>query len=191
MEDRDRFDALTWWEAYGSMGLFPKLAKKFLPQVVNTSSAERCWSTYSFIHNVKRNRLNENRAESLVYVHYNLRLLSHYCDRAYEDPTYKIWDNHPEDDNLEDGVVHIEELEDELVRDEIEADAATMPPPPPPPSSTSSSARGPSLVPLLSPPPSTPSRGGSSSGRRSVRETPRRPPRPAYTPGDSRGKGHM
>ena len=60
MEDRDRFDALTWWEAYGGMGLLPKLAKKVLSQVVNTSSAERCWSTYSIIHNVRRNRLNEN-----------------------------------------------------------------------------------------------------------------------------------
>ena len=166
----------------------PKLAKKVLSQVVNSSSAERCWSTYSYIHNVKRNRLNENRAESLVYVHYNLRLLSHYCDRANEDPTYKIWDNHPEDDNLEDGIVHMEELEEELVRDEAEAAAAAMPPPPPP---SSSSSRGPSLVPLLSPPPSTPSRGGSSSGRRSGRETPRRPPRPTYTPGDSRGKDHL
>ena len=28
MEDRDRFDALTWWEAYGGMGLLPKFAKK-------------------------------------------------------------------------------------------------------------------------------------------------------------------
>ena len=41
MEDRDRFDALTWWEAYGGMGFLPKLAKKFLSQVVNTSSAKR------------------------------------------------------------------------------------------------------------------------------------------------------
>jgi hypothetical protein len=52
-----------------------------LSQVVNTSSAERCWSTYSFIHGVKRNNLNADWAESLVYVHYNLRLFSsHYCD---------------------------------------------------------------------------------------------------------------
>jgi len=189
MDDKDKFDSLTWWETYGGDGLLRKLALKVLAQVVNSSSAERCWSTYSYIHNVKRNRLNENRAESLVYVHYNLRLLSHYCDRANEDPTYKIWDNHPEDDNLEDGIVHMEELEDELVRDEAEAAAATMPPPPPP---SSSSSRGPILVPLLSPPPSTPSRGGSSSGRRSGREPPRRPPRPAYTPpGDSRGKGQL
>ena len=90
------------------MGLLPKLAKKVLSQVVNTSSAERCWSTYSFIHNVRRNMPNENRAESLVYVHYNLRLLSHYCDRAYEDQSYKVWDNNIEDDNLEDDTVHME-----------------------------------------------------------------------------------
>eukprot|EP00253_Pinus_taeda_P004520 PITA_04520 len=136
MEDRDRFDSLTWWETYGGQGLLPTLAKK-----------------------------------------------------AYEDPTYKIWDTHPKDDNLEDGTVHLEELEEELIRDEDEAAAATMPPSP-----SSSSARVPSLVPLLSPPPSTPSRGGhvpSSSSRRSVWETPRRPPRPAYTPRDSCGKGHM
>ena len=140
---------------------------------------------------MRRNRLNENWAESLVYVHYNLRLSSHYCDRAYEDPTYKIWDNHLEEDNLEDGTIHLEELEEELIRDEDEAAAAAMPPPPPP---SSSNARVPSLVPLVPPPPFTPSCGGhvpSSSGCRSVRETPRRPPRPAYTPGGSHGKGHM
>ena len=137
---------------------------------------------------MKRNRLNENRAESLVYVHYSLRLLSHYCDRAYEVPTYKIWDNHPDDDNLEDGTIHLEELEAELVREENEA--TTIPPPP-----SSSSPQVPSLVPLLSPPPSTPSRGGhvpSGSGRWSMREeTPRRPPRPAHISDTSRGKGHM
>jgi len=30
MEDRNRLDALTWWEVYGSQGLLPKLAKKVL-----------------------------------------------------------------------------------------------------------------------------------------------------------------
>jgi len=102
--------------------------KKVLSQVVNTSSAKRCWGTYSFIHNVRRNRLNENPIESLVYVHYNLRLLGHYYHQAYEDPTYKIWDSHPEDDNLEDGTIHLEELEAKLMREEDEA--TTTPPPP-------------------------------------------------------------
>eukprot|EP00253_Pinus_taeda_P010553 PITA_10553 len=80
MEDRERFDVVTWWDTYGIQGPLEKMAKKVLSQVVNTSSTERCWSTYSLIHNVRRNRLNGSGAESLVYVHYNLRLLSHYYE---------------------------------------------------------------------------------------------------------------
>jgi hypothetical protein len=33
------------------------------------SAAERNWSTYSFIHSIKRNRLSSKRAEKLVAVH--------------------------------------------------------------------------------------------------------------------------
>lgn len=41
MEDRDIFDAITWWDAYGEQGLLLKLAEKVLSRVVSTSSAER------------------------------------------------------------------------------------------------------------------------------------------------------
>ena len=99
-----------------------KLAVKVLSQVVNTSSAERCWSTYSFIHSVKRNSLNADKEESLVYVHYNLRLLSHYCDVGEESAFYNskrdmTWDNNPEETNLEDGAIVLERLEEELLGD--------------------------------------------------------------------------
>lgn len=98
MNDSDKFNAITWWDVEGGQGLFPKLAK-VLSKIVNTSSAERCWSTYSFIHNVRRNRLNENLAKSLGYVHNNLRLLSHYCDQAQDDTSYTTWDNNLEENN--------------------------------------------------------------------------------------------
>jgi hypothetical protein len=107
-------------EHYGSpTKILHKLAVKVLSQVINTSSAERCWSTYSFIHSVKRNNLNANRAESLVYVHYNLRLLSHYCDAdgnafCKRDMT---WDNNPEETNLQDGTIVLERLQEELLSD--------------------------------------------------------------------------
>ena len=85
-KDRDRAPLIEWWNMYGSSSpRLHKLATKVLSQVVNSSSAERCWSTYSFFHSVKRNRLNENPAESLVYVHYNLRLLTHYCEQDKTD----------------------------------------------------------------------------------------------------------
>ena len=41
----------------------------------SSSAAERNWSTYDFIHNKRRNRLTEERARDLVYVHSNLTLL--------------------------------------------------------------------------------------------------------------------
>ena len=109
-----------------------KLATKVLSQVVNSSSAKRCWSTYSFIHSMKRNRLNENREESLVYVHYNLTLLTHYCERAKTDRSYVTWDNNQKEHNLKNGALTLERLEDELLGDEDDhaiVAATAMPPP--------------------------------------------------------------
>ena len=88
-KDRERSDPICWWNMYGSGATYlHKLAVRVLSQVVNISFAKRCWNTYSFIHNVKRNSLNIEQAESLVYVHYNLRLLSHYCEAAKNDRTF-------------------------------------------------------------------------------------------------------
>ncbi|KAL1225007.1 hypothetical protein V5N11_002786 [Cardamine amara subsp. amara] len=49
---------------------------KVLGQPSSSSCAERNWSTYSFIHSLKRNKLTTSRAQDLVYIHNNLRLLS-------------------------------------------------------------------------------------------------------------------
>jgi hypothetical protein len=128
LRDRENLSSLAWWNVYGGgTPQLQRLATRVLSQVVNTSSAERYWSTYNFIHNVKRNRLNAGRAKSLVYVHYNLRLLYHYCEEAKEDTNLNSWDNHLEEDNFEDGVMLLEKLENDLFDDD---DHAEMPPPP-------------------------------------------------------------
>jgi len=44
-------------------------------------------STYDFIHNKKRNRLTEDRAKDLVYVHSNLRLLENIQAVNYVETT--------------------------------------------------------------------------------------------------------
>nr|KYP45530.1 polyprotein [Cajanus cajan] len=70
-------DAKSLWVMHGSSApLLQKLSLKLLVQPSSSSCCERNWSTYSFIHSLKRNRLNPKRAEDLVYVHTNLRLLS-------------------------------------------------------------------------------------------------------------------
>ena len=71
--------------------------------------------------------MNIERVESLVYVHNNLRLLSHFCEAAKNDETFFTWDNNPEEANVEDGVIALERLEDELLGDLIHT--SEMPPP--------------------------------------------------------------
>jgi len=64
-EDAVHMDPIDWWSIHGFKT--PKLAevaKKFLSQPVNSSSAEWNWSTYSYIHSVKRNRLNDARVSA-------------------------------------------------------------------------------------------------------------------------------
>jgi len=59
IRDRDTFSSLEWWNLHGGpTPLLQTLALWVLSQVVNTSFVERCWSSYSFIHIVKRNRVS-------------------------------------------------------------------------------------------------------------------------------------
>lgn len=78
-------------------------------QPISSSSAERIWSTYSYIHNVKRNKLNFVRANKLVYVHSNIRLISRFT-KSYNDGPYRKWDIDPETSDLEDSAAKLEEL---------------------------------------------------------------------------------
>jgi hypothetical protein len=103
-KDGDRWIPIKWWNMYG-VSTTCMHALTVLSQVVNTSYAERCWSTYNAIHGVKRNNPTIDRARILVYVHYNLRLLSHYCEAVKNDRTYTTWDDNPWEVNLEDGIV--------------------------------------------------------------------------------------
>jgi hypothetical protein len=65
------------WFTSGSVGKFlPRIARRILAQVVSSSSCERNWSSYSFVHSKARNRLLPPRAEDLVYVYTNLRVLN-------------------------------------------------------------------------------------------------------------------
>jgi hypothetical protein len=66
-----------WWFTSGSVGkLLPRIARRILIQVVSSSSCEWNWSSYSFVHSKARNRLLSSRAEDLVYVYTNSRVLN-------------------------------------------------------------------------------------------------------------------
>ncbi|XP_030933900.1 uncharacterized protein LOC115959595 [Quercus lobata] len=92
LTDRWTLLPLVWWQYHGSA--FPTiqtLALKLLGQPCSSSCAERNWSTYKFIHSLKRNKMAHACAEDLVYVHSNLRLLSRRNEEYIHTAT-KMWD---------------------------------------------------------------------------------------------------
>ncbi|KAL7587843.1 hypothetical protein Lser_V15G37134 [Lactuca serriola] len=115
--DAVTMDAIDWWSSYGSeTPELAVLAKKVLSQPISSSSAERNWSTYSYIHNVKRNRLNSKRADKLVFIHSNIHLQSRLSE-SYTSGPHKKWDVNPESTNLEESSTRLEEMKWENLED--------------------------------------------------------------------------
>ncbi|KAG5556909.1 hypothetical protein RHGRI_007221 [Rhododendron griersonianum] len=92
IEDRCNMDPHSWWVIHGaSAPILQTLALKILTQPSSSSCCERNWSTYSFIHSLRRNKMTPQRAEDLVYIHSNLRLLSRRSPQ-YCNGVTKMWD---------------------------------------------------------------------------------------------------
>uniref|UniRef100_A0A151UG35 BED-type domain-containing protein n=1 Tax=Cajanus cajan TaxID=3821 RepID=A0A151UG35_CAJCA len=114
-------DAKSWWVMHGSSApLLQKLSLKLLVQPSSSSCCERNWSTYSFIHSLKRNKLNPKRAEDLVYVHTNLRLLSRKSEEYMQGST-RMWDIGGDAWGSFDGVENLEVASLSLDEPEMEA----------------------------------------------------------------------
>ena len=92
IDDRDLFEPKQWWGIHGQHAPELKsLALKILGQPSSSSACERNWSTYGFIHSMRRNKLTPSRAEDLVFVHNNIRLLSRKSEE-YLKGSSQMWD---------------------------------------------------------------------------------------------------
>ncbi|XP_020972545.1 uncharacterized protein LOC107625154 [Arachis ipaensis] len=68
-----------WWESYGTGAPnLQKLAIRVLSQTCSSSGCEQNWSIFEHIHTKKRSRLEHQKLNDLVFVHYNLRLQQRY-----------------------------------------------------------------------------------------------------------------
>ncbi|XP_056158649.1 uncharacterized protein LOC130134879 [Syzygium oleosum] len=84
-------DPNAWWVLHGeSAPMLQSIALKLLAQPSYSSCTERNWSTYSFVHPVRRNKMTPKRAEDLVFIHSNLRLLSRKSLQYAKGET-KMW----------------------------------------------------------------------------------------------------
>ncbi|XP_023752194.1 uncharacterized protein LOC111900549 [Lactuca sativa] len=84
-----------WWKLHG--GDAPELQKfaiRILSQTASSSGCERNWSVFERIHTKRRNRLEHQRLNDLVYVHYNLRLQNRLKDykKSYDPIDYESID---------------------------------------------------------------------------------------------------
>ena len=112
IQDRGTMNPRTWWAVYGSFApSLQNIALKILVQPSSSSCCERNWSTYSFVHSVRRNKMTPKRAEDLVFIHSNLRLLSRRTPQ-YAQGDNKMWDIAGDNfDSLDDiGVLEIANL---------------------------------------------------------------------------------
>ncbi|GLT35356.1 hypothetical protein SLA2020_098180 [Shorea laevis] len=86
-----------WWKYFGySAPTLKNLAIKLLSQTSSSSGCERNWSVFERIHTKKRNRLEHQRLNDLVYVHYNLRLKNRIDDKkrtCFDPVDYESIDN--------------------------------------------------------------------------------------------------
>lgn len=108
--DAVTMDAITRWSSYGSQT--PKLAEvavKILLQPISSSSAERSLSSYKYIHSVARNILHCSKAEKLVFIHSNLRLVSHFS-MEYKSGNLKKKDIEPDNPTLEESTLNLEKM---------------------------------------------------------------------------------
>ena len=75
-EDRRKIGSALWWEDYGADGPeLQRFAIRVLSQGCTSSCLEQLWSVYGHIASKKRNRLGVQRANDLVFVSANLRML--------------------------------------------------------------------------------------------------------------------
>ncbi|XLS47246.1 hypothetical protein HN51_021604, partial [Arachis hypogaea] len=66
-----------WWRLFGSFApCLQKIVVHILSQASASSGCERNWSLFEHIHTKRRNKLEHDRLNDIVYVTYNLRLKS-------------------------------------------------------------------------------------------------------------------
>lgn len=78
-----------WWESYGGEGKeLQKLAMRILSLTCSATGCERNWSIFDQVHTKRRNRLEQQRLNALVFVKYNLQLEMRQKSREEKGDTY-------------------------------------------------------------------------------------------------------
>ncbi|XP_027338045.1 uncharacterized protein LOC113851979 [Abrus precatorius] len=89
IDTRDKKQPTLWWESYGGDGKeLQKVAMRILSLTCSATGCERNWSTFDQVHTKRRNRLEQQRLNALVFVKYNLQLEMRQKCREEKGETY-------------------------------------------------------------------------------------------------------
>ncbi|WVZ58925.1 hypothetical protein U9M48_009143 [Paspalum notatum var. saurae] len=70
---------LDWWRSYGGRAIeIQRFARHIVSLCASSSSCERNWSTFEFIHTKKRNRFLHKRLNDTVFVFYNRKMKTRF-----------------------------------------------------------------------------------------------------------------
>ncbi|XP_015969620.1 uncharacterized protein LOC107493055 [Arachis duranensis] len=84
---RKKLSPAFWWQTYGHEA--PNMRDLAIKILSLTCSASRCecnWSIFEHIHTKKRNRLDHERMECLVFIKYNQQFIERYNLKDEVDP---------------------------------------------------------------------------------------------------------
>ncbi|KAJ9552580.1 hypothetical protein OSB04_016625 [Centaurea solstitialis] len=72
---RSKLAPAEWWAQYGAKApTLQKFAVNVLSLMRSPSGCERNWSVFEHLHSKKRNRLEQQKLNDLVYIKYNRAL---------------------------------------------------------------------------------------------------------------------
>lgn len=75
LNDKDIKNPFTYWEmAARKSSNLSSLALKLLKIPASSAQIERVFSNWSFVHNTKRNRLDQERSKKLLFTYYTLKM---------------------------------------------------------------------------------------------------------------------
>ncbi|XP_058755022.1 uncharacterized protein LOC131628172 [Vicia villosa] len=118
VRQRDTISPAEWWKRYGAKTPdLQLLAIKILSLTCSSSGCERNWSAFEHIHSKKRNRLEHQMLQDLVFIKYNQTLKERFDSDDMIDPvvmeddidTTNLWllggedEVQPDDDMVFDG----------------------------------------------------------------------------------------
>ncbi|XP_052622567.1 uncharacterized protein LOC111885780 [Lactuca sativa] len=114
------FDPASWWGLFG--GTTPhltKIAMIILSLTSSSSGCERNWSTFEGVHTKKRNRLEANKLNNLVYVQFNASLMEKNQKRKDRNMEVLLANDSI---SAQEWIVDVDEVDPKMVNEDLGTD---------------------------------------------------------------------